>query len=321
LSHEHDHHGPDHHHHGFGHVHVVGSGLKFAFYLNLAIVLIEIVGGLKANSLALLGDAGHNAADVFAVGLAWYAQSQASKPSSARMTFGHYRAGILVALANGLSLIGIAGILSWEAYHRIVQPQPVVMIPLFVTGALGLAFNAYAAFGLKGDKDINVRSAFLHLLGDAAASGGVILGGLVILFTGWHWVDPVLSVAIAVLIAVGAWDVVKKATRILMEGTPEQVNPAKVVSAILAMDGVEAVHDVHLWSMDVERNALSCHIVVDGQRTVGEMRPFLGEVSRLLKEQFGIGHTTIQLECQQHGHAGDACGLPLGKADHNGDVS
>jgi cobalt-zinc-cadmium efflux system protein len=282
--------------------------LKAAFYLNLGIIVVELVGGVMANSLALLGDAGHNATDAFAVGLAWFAQTQALRRASASMTFGHKRAGIMVALANALSLVGIALVLLWAAYQRVRRPEPVEMLPLFVTATLGFILNTYAALGLRGDPDINVRSAFLHLLGDAAASAGVIVGGVIMLLTGWHWVDPALSALIAVFIALSAWDVVRKTVRILMEGTPEGVDPAKVVSAIANMDGVQDVHDVHMWSLDAEHTAMSCHVVVEGERSVGEMRPLLVHVAQRMKNEFAIEHTTIQLECRHHGHEEVECG-------------
>lgn len=320
---DHDHHGHDHdhgHHHGhqhthgesLGHVHVTGSSLKVAFYLNLAIVLVQLVGGLLAHSLAVLGDAGHNAADAFAIGLAWYARLQAERPASSRLTYGYHRAGILVALANSLSLIVIAAVLCFEAVGRVLHPQPVHLTPLFVTAVLGLGFNAYAALRLAGDQDVNIRSAFLHLLGDAAASAGVIVGGVVMLLTGWHWVDPLLSVGIAVLIAFGAWDVVRRTVRILMEGTPEHVQPAEIAAAIQATHGVQSVHDVHVWSVAAGRNALSCHVVVDGQRTIAETQPLLATIEQQLAREFRISHATIQLESADHGH-GDGCGAPLSR--------
>lgn len=312
-SHGHDH---DHTHHGhaLGHVHVSSASLKLAFFLNLIIVVVQLGGGLAAHSLALLSDAGHNAADAFAIGLAWYAHVQAARPPSVRMTYGYHRAGILVALANALSLIAMVGVLCYEAYGRFVHPEPVVMAPLFVTAALGLAFNTYAALVLRGDHDVNIRSAFLHLLGDAVASAGVLVGGVVMLYIGWYWLDPLLSVGIAVLIALGAWGVVQRTIRILMEGMPEHVDPGAVLAAIGRVAGVVSVHDVHIWSLAIGRNALSCHVVVDGQRTVGDTWPLLAEVNAMLAGRFGIGHTTIQLECSQHGHAVDGCGVPSGSS-------
>jgi cobalt-zinc-cadmium efflux system protein len=295
-------------------VHAGSSGLKKAFLLNIAIVGVVIVGGLLANSLALLGDAAHNAADALAVGLAWFAQVQSGRPTSNRMTYGYRRVGILVALVNAVTLIAITLWLGWEAYERILQPEPIEMLPLFFTGLLGLAFNSYAAWGLRKDPDINVRGAFLHLLSDAAASAAVIVGGVVMLFTDWYWVDPVLSVLISLLIAFGAWDVLKKAVRVLMEGTPEQVDPAAVARAIGSTKGVHTVHDLHLWSIDVERIALSCHVVVDGARAVSDTQPVLDAIAQKLRTDFGIQHATIQLEADGYGYEHTNCGAPLAQA-------
>lgn len=309
-NHEHKHeHDDGHAHGGGGHVHVGGAQLKIAFILNIAIVLVQVVGGLMAHSLALLSDAGHNAADAFAIGLAWFAQVQAERRPTAKMSYGFHRAGILVALANSLSLVAVAVVITWEGYRRILHPEPVNIGPMLITAVLALAFNAYAAFGLRGDKDVNIRSAFLHLLGDAAASAGVIVAGVVILFTGWFWLDPVLSMAIAVLIAIGAWDVVRRTIHILMEGTPEQVDPQAVMAAIRGVEGVESVHDVHIWSLAAGRNALSCHMVVGAGWTVRDVQPLLDAVSRMLRDRFKISHTTLQVEPGEHGHGDDCCGV------------
>jgi cobalt-zinc-cadmium efflux system protein len=283
------------------HTHAPIGKMKQAFLLTLFILLAEVIGGLISHSLALLSDAGHVVTDLAAIGLSLYAMNQSKKPSNASMTFGYYRAGILAALLNGISLIVIALIIFWGAYGRILHPQPVASTWMFISAGIGLVINLYMGLGLSKEENINVKSAVLHMLGDAAASAGVIVGGIIIRFTGWNIVDPILSVLIAMLIAFGAWKIVKQTLHILMEGTPTGIELQTVTQSIQSVEGVSHVHDLHVWSITSGKNALSCHIVVDGSMQVQDSQKILRDIEHNLIH-LGIGHVTIQMEDANHPH-------------------
>lgn len=298
--HPHPHHG-GHDHGGVFHTHAPAGRMRTAFFLTVLIFFVEVAGGILSHSLALLSDAGHVLTDIAALGLAWYALRQAEKPSDQGMTFGYYRSGILAALANAVTLIVVTAWILWEAYHRFLHPGHVAPGWMFVSAGIGLAVNLYMGVRMQGGHDLNVKSAALHMLGDAAASAGVIIGGVIILVTHWYVVDPILSVLIAVLIAFGATRIVRQTIGILMEGTPENIDFQAVVAAIRAIDGVEDAHDVHIWSITSGINALSCHIVVQGDMTVRESQCVLREMEQRLV-YMGIGHVTIQTEDGDHPH-------------------
>jgi cobalt-zinc-cadmium efflux system protein len=298
-SHVHDHH---HHHHGdVFHTHAPVGKMKTAFYLTLLILLLEFIGGLISHSLALLSDAGHVLTDIVAIGLSWYAMVQGQKPATAKMTFGYHRSGILAALINGVSLIVIALVILWEAFGRFQHPVAVSSTWMYISAGVGLAVNLYLGLGMRHEQNINVRSAVIHMLGDAAASAGVIVGGLIIQFTGWYLVDPILSVLIALLIAFGAWGIVKQTVGILMEGVPGDLDVDKVVDTVRSVAGVQDVHDVHVWCITSGRNALSCHAVLDGGLTVRESQSVLRDIEHRLIH-LGICHVTIQVEDGDHPH-------------------
>ena len=218
------HDGHDHDHGDVFHSHAPVGKMKVAFLLTLFILVVEFAGGLLSHSLALLSDAGHVLTDIAALGLSWYALRQAEKPSDERMTFGYHRSGILAALINGISLMLITLWILWEAFQRFQHPQPVQSAWMFAGAGVGLALNLYLGLGMHKDDNINVKSAVMHMLGDAAASAGVIAGGCVMLATKWYVVDPILSVLIAALIAFGAWRIVRQTLVVLMEGTPRGVS-------------------------------------------------------------------------------------------------
>lgn len=304
ADHHHDHghdHGHSHDHGGVFHTHAPAGRMRTAFFLTLLIFAVEVAGGILSHSLALLSDAGHVLTDIAALGLAWYALRQAEKPSDQGMTFGYYRSGILAALANAVTLILVTLWILWEAYHRFLHPEHVAPGWMFVSAGVGLVVNLYMGLGMHGDHDLNVKSAVLHMLGDAAASAGVIVGGVIMLLTHWYLVDPILSVLIAVLIAFGATRIVRQTIGILMEGTPKDIDFRAVVASIKSTDGVVDVHDVHIWSITSGVNALSCHIVVSGEMTVRESQCVLRETEERLV-RMGIGHVTIQTEDGDHPH-------------------
>jgi cobalt-zinc-cadmium efflux system protein len=275
--------------------------MKLAFFLSFFILIVEVVGGIISHSLALLSDAGHVVTDIAAIGLSWYAMKQAQKSPSETYTYGYHRSGILAAFVNAASLIVIAAVILWEAFRRFQHPEPVGSTWMFISAGVGLAMNLYLGLGLSKEENVNVKSAVLHMLGDAAASAGVIVGGIIIHFTGWYVIDPILSVLIALLIAFGAVGILKQTIGILMEATPKGVNIQKVAEMIRSAKGVQDVHHLHVWSLTSGKNALSCHVILNGELTISESQSILRDIEHKLLH-LNIGHATIQTEDDKHPH-------------------
>jgi cobalt-zinc-cadmium efflux system protein len=274
--------------------------LRLAFFLTIIILGAELVGGLVANSLALLSDAGHVVTDIFALGLAWFATVQAERPANARKTFGYHRVGILAALVNAVTLIVIAIAITWEAIQRFQHPQPVQPLIMFLSAGIGIAVNLFIGFGLRKEgHSLNVRAATFHVFGDVIASVGVIIAGIIILLTGLTLADPLLSVGIAVLIAVGAWRILRETTDILLEAVPKDIAMARLVDDMKEIKGVRDVHDLHVWTIASGMYALSCHTLIDDLPPSGSS-PILQSLTSMLSEKYHIGHATIQFECNDH---------------------
>lgn len=274
--------------------------LRLAFFLSLVIVAAEVTGGLLAHSLALLSDAGHALTDIFALGLAWFATAQAERPANARKTFGYHRVGILAALINAITLILVTVWILSEAVQRFQHPEPIQPLFMFASAGVGIAVNLYIGFGLNKEKEnLNAKAAALHVFGDVGASVGVIVAGLVILLTGWTPMDPILSVGIAVLIALGAWRIVRETTDILLEATPKDMNLAALVEDMKRVPGVRNVHDLHVWSITGGMSALSAHVLT-ANRPLNECASILLQVEEMLREKYHIGHSTLQFECDEH---------------------
>src|SRR5262252_3990632 len=219
------------------------QSLRLAFFLTILILVVELVGGWLANSLALLSDAGHVVTDIFALGLAWFATLQAERPSNARRTFGYHRVGILAAMVNGVTLIVIAFAILLEAVQRFQHPESVQPPIMLVAAGIGIVINLIIGFGLlKESHNLNVRAAMLHVFGDVGASAAVIVAGVIILFTGWTFVDPLLSVGIAILIAIGAWRILRETTDILLEAVPKGLSMPSLVKDMRNVEGIEDVH-------------------------------------------------------------------------------
>ncbi len=272
--------------------------VRLAVWLTVGILVVEVVGGLLAGSLALLSDAGHVITDLAALGLATFARSQAGRPATSRKTFGYHRVGILVALANALLLGGVVVAIVIEAVQRLQHPVPVkggLMLAAAVTALAGSICIAVALRPLASD--LTIRSVLIHIWGDASAAFGVIVGALLILLTGWRAIDPLLSLAIAGLIAWGAWRVLSAAVDILLEAMPADLDAAVVLGAVRTVPGVRDLHDLHIWSLGSQVRAMSGHLLVDDQR-VSQAQDILVEVREVLAHQFGIEHTTIQFEGQ-----------------------
>ena len=286
--------------------------LKKALALTCVILAVEFAGGLVSHSLALLSDAGHVLTDVFALGLAWFAVEQAKRPADQRRSYGYHRVSILAALVNAVTLIVIVIAIAYEAVRRIANPEPVQGAVVIVSALVAIAVNSYIAFGLRGDtKSLNLRAAMLHIVGDIAASIGVVVAGAVILLTGWLYIDPLLSLAIAVLIAFGAWRIVRETVNLLLEGTPNDINLGAVTSEIMDTGRVTGMHDLHVWALSSDEMALSCHVVV-GDLPLADAEHIVRDLEKRLCARFDIGHTTIQVEsCHPCGE------IHHGAGDHN----
>lgn len=318
-NHKHGHshtHGHSHHHHGIGghhhHHHDHGregnkQGLIIALMITASIMLLEFFGGLWTGSLALLSDSGHMLSDASSLVLSLIAVGSAAKPASAAKTFGFYRFEILAALFNGVTLFVVAGFIMWEAYERLLDPPQVASGTMIGIAAIGLLANLLSAWALmrKGDvrDNVNLRSAYLHILGDALGSVGAIVAGIVMWAFGWYVADPIISVVVALLILKGAWGVINHTVHILMEGAPSGIRLPDVQQALQGIPGVVDVHDLHVWTITSGLDSLSCHMLVkdeaDGQH-------ILQQAIRLIEQRFGIRHTTIQIENSsiRHGEMG-----------------
>jgi cobalt-zinc-cadmium efflux system protein len=274
-----------------------GNVLIWSLVATTAFVAIEILAGLGAHSLSLLSDAGHNFTDALALALAWGGVYLGRKPPDGNRTYGYHRAGVLAAFLNALSLVLLAGYILYESYQRWLAPQTVNEHVMLVVAALGLVVNAGIMWGLQSGRgsDVNVRSAWVHMLGDALGSIGIIVGAFVIQFTGWQRIDPLLSALIGVLIVWTAWDIIKETLNILLEGLPRGMDLESVTAAIGGVAGVMSVHDVHIWSLGSNTHALSCHVLIE-DLPPAESDSILRDLHELLGGRFNLWHTTIQFE-------------------------
>lgn len=303
----HDHHHDHDHAHSHGHHHHHAPkdfGWTFAVTtaLNVALVVAQVIFGLYANSLALLADAGHNFGDVMGLVLAWVAFAIANWRPNARYTYRMHGASILAALANALLLLVAVGAISWEAIQRFSRPEEVASGPVIALAALGVLVNGVSAFLLSrgSQSDLNVRGAFLHMLGDAGVSVAVIVAALGIRYTGWQWLDPAMSLAIAVVILIGTWSLLRESLKLSLNAAPRDVDLAAVERYLTGLPGVAGLHDLHVWAMSTTENALTCHLVVPGGHP-GDA--FLHKVAHDLHHEFEIGHCTVQIETALEGCA------------------
>jgi cobalt-zinc-cadmium efflux system protein len=267
--------------------------------ITLVFVVGEAVAGLFANSLALLADAGHNFADALALGLSLYALWMARRPADARRTFGYHRVGILAALVNAVSLVVIALLIFWEAVQRLHAPEPTESSTMIATAVAALLVNGLISFWLHHDArhDLNVRSAYLHTLGDAASAVGVIVAGVVVAATGSQLADPIASLLIGALILWSSWSVLVEAVNVLLEGAPRHVDMGALEEAFAQVPGVLNVHDLHVWTVASGMVACSCHIVV-AEQSVREGQQVLRAVADMLRQRFAVVHTTVQVEVE-----------------------
>ena len=290
--------------HDHSHAVPVGEGrerrLVIAIVLNVGIVVAQLVAGFASGSLGLLADAGHNLTDVLAIAVALIAVMLTRRPRTGQRSFGWHRATVLAALFNAASILAVCVFVVFEAVQRLGDPQPVEGGIVVAFAVLGAIFNGIAAFVVHdGSSDVNMRGALLHLISDALTSVAVAVCGLVMLLTdSYYWLDPAIALVISVLIAWQGWRLARAALDILLESTPEGLDPEAVTSAIEAVDGVDAVHDFHVWSLSSEMRALSAHVVVSGHPTLEEAQVVGARVKAVLAHDFAIAHATIELECE-----------------------
>lgn len=294
--------GPGHTHSARG---IAGPRLFASLVLTLAFVVFELVAAARANSLALLSDAGHNFTDALALMLSWYAIRASTRPASQRRTYGYHRVSILTALVNAVTLVGIALLIGEEAVTRLLHPEPVHSQIMIFTAAAAIVVNLAIALGLRGEAahSVNVRSAFVHMAGDAIASLGVVVAGVIIHYTGLQVLDPVISIVLAVIIGLSSWSIITETVNILLEGVPKGINLETLTSDILALPGVAGVHDLHVWSIADEMHALSCHLTVN-RDSDQETSKVVQTVKGLLEARYQVDHSTIETECDGCSHTG-----------------
>jgi cobalt-zinc-cadmium efflux system protein len=302
--HFHTHGNHDHHHHHHHYQRTDNKkGLLIAMLITVGIMLLEFFGGLFTHSLALLSDSGHMLSDAASLALSFSALWFAVRPPSPRKTYGSYRFEILAALFNGVTLFVISGWIIWEAILRFLNPTRVSSGPMILIAAIGLVANLLSAWALmsKGDvkENVNLRSAYLHVLGDALGSLGAIAAGVLMYFLSWYYADPLISIFVAILILKGAWSVISDSLHILMEGTPATVEWSEVDKVLRSIPGVINVHDLHIWTITSGLDSLSCHLLV---KEHSDHQQILQQAIRLIAEHFQIRHTTIQVETEQLQH-------------------
>ncbi|HEX9332275.1 MAG TPA: cation diffusion facilitator family transporter [Anaerolineales bacterium] len=274
------------------------SRLALSLFLTLAFVVIEAGAGYFANSLALLTDAAHNLTDVIALGLSWFAIRITSQPANAQKTYGYHRAGILVALLNSTTLVLISLGIFYEAYQRFASPPEVKSSILIGVGLIAVVVNLVTALLVHrgSETDLNLRSAFVHLMGDVISTVGAVIAGVIIYFTNANWLDPLVSVLIGFLILYNAWGILRETIDILLESTPRDLDIKKMVSDITKVDGVLGVHDLHVWSLTQNLRTMSAHILTE-DISVSAGAEIQGRINELVYHRYNIAHATLQLEC------------------------
>lgn len=296
------------HQHDHGHDHTHGANKKvllLSFIIITGYMVVEAIGGFLTNSLALLSDAGHMLSDSISLGIAMLAFMFGEKAASYSKTYGYKRFEILAAVLNGITLIGIALFIFYEAIERFTNPPEVATTGMLIISIIGLFVNILVAWIMMRGSDtkdnLNMRGAFLHVLSDMLGSVGAIVAALLIMFFGWGWADPLASVIVALLVVRSGYHVTKASIHVLMEGTPSNVDVQEIIQLIEQTDGIESIHDLHIWTITSGTNALSCHAVVNDQLKIAESEHILRKIEHNLQHK-GIKHVTIQLETSLHRH-------------------
>ena len=287
--------------HARSHVHAAadfGRAFAIGIGLNVAFVVVEVIYGVLANSMALLADAGHNLSDVLGLVIAWIASVLTKRPPSSRYTYGLGGSSIIAALFNAVFLLLAVGAIAWEAILRLFHPEPVASATVMTVAALGIVVNGATAWlfasGRKGD--LNIRGAFLHMVADAAVSAGVVLAGAAILYTGWLRLDPLTSLVVVGVIVWSTWGLLRDSLAMSVSAVPAAIDPQAVRRYLQSCTGVSTVHDLHIWPMSTTENALTAHLVFPGGHPGDE---FLAKAANELRQRFGIGHTTLQIEISE----------------------
>ena len=296
------------HNHEHGHDHTHGANKKtllISFIIITGYMIIEVIGGVITNSLALLSDAGHMLSDSISLGVGLLAFKMGEKAADYSKTYGYKRFEILAAVFNGVTLAIIAIIIFYEAIQRFVHPPEVASTGMLIIGFIGLLINILVAWIIMrgGDtkENLNLRAAFLHVIGDMLGSVGAVVAALLIMFFGWGFADPLASVIIAILVLISGFRVTRDSLHVLMEGTPRNIHLDDIINTFKTTQGILDIHDLHVWSITSGQNALSCHAVVDKNLTIEESQEILQSIEHKL-QHLGIGHMTVQMENQEHLH-------------------
>ncbi|MEM2899507.1 MAG: cation diffusion facilitator family transporter [Thermoplasmata archaeon] len=274
----------------------ISGKLIAAMFVTVTIALIEIIGGFLTNSLALLSDSAHVFGDVFALLISFAAIELSKRPANIKNTFGFHRIEIFASMINGLSLVFIAFLIFYHAYERLLTPPEIKSLEMLVIAVIGLVGNIFVSFRLSGHHDLNVKGAYLHVLGDTLSSFAVIVGGIVMFFTGNHILDPILSVFIGVILLIGSFRLMRDATSILMESTPKHIKTEELIDGVKKINGVQGMHDIHIWSICSNVHALSAHIFVD-EMHLSKTPLIIDDINKFLKSKYRIAYTTLQFEC------------------------
>lgn len=303
MAHQHNHcehtHGGGHHH---GDPHNHGRAFVIAIALNTAFVTIEFAYGFMANSTALMADAGHNLSDVLGMLLAWGAMMLARQEPSERYTYGLRSSSILAALANAMLLMAACGAITWEAVLRFSQPPVVAGLTVTCVAGIGIAINGLSAWlFIKGSKgDLNIRATYLHMMADTAVSLGVVAAGVMMMFVGWYWLDPLISLVIVAVIVAGTWRLLRESVQLALNGIPAHIDASAVADYLRQCPGVADIHDLHIWGMSTTESALTVHLVMP-EGYPGDA--FMDDITQTLKERFSVQHSTLQLEQGTTAHA------------------
>lgn len=294
------HHGHSHHdrHGPHGHMPVnFSKAFAIGIVLNTIYIIVEVIYGLLSGSMALLADAGHNLSDVLGLAIAWAGAELAKRPPTARFTYGLGGSSILAALLNGLLLLVACGAIAWEAIERFSAPAEVASTTVIIVASIGIVINfGTAMLFMSGQKeDVNIRGAFLHMMADAGVSAGVVLGGILIFYTGINWIDPLVSLFIVALIFWSTWGLLSEAVRMSLAGVPRDIDIDDVQEYLSGLSGVDAVHDLHIWPMSTSETAMTAHLVMPGGHPG---KNFLFDVQKTVKKSFSIHHITIQIELE-----------------------
>lgn len=298
--------------HSHHHAHTTGKVLEWSLVATVLFVMLEIYAGIRAHSLALISDAGHNATDALALLLASFAYFLQSRGANERKTYGYHRAGVLAAFFNAVVLVLLSLWIFWESYQRLISPEAVAGHWMMWVAAGGLVLNGGIMLGLRSAQqhDINIRSAFVHMLGDLLGAVAILAGGVVISWTGWLPIDPLLSILIGALIIWTAWDIIQESLNILLEGLPRGIELSAVQSAMSSLPGVLDVHDLHIWSIGSSSHALSCHVLIEDVPPSAS-NCILHDINHVLLDKFHICHTTVQFEHVNCGVSEAGCVIPV----------